>query len=327
MSIGLVCFGCATVTTLLAGCGGTAASPLQPARLAFLSDRTGDLDIYVVNFPGGSHVNISNDPAGDGGHSWSPTGTQLAFVSDRTGNWELYTVNANGTNLVQRTNDGLPKGRTAWSPTGNLIAYECGTDIYVYNLTINTTTNLSGGNGNNTDPSWSPSGAQIVFASDRGGSWDIWVMDANGANVTKLTNDPAVEQRPVWSPNGAQIAFERGSDVWVMNANGTSPLNLTSSLSTGGRWPTWSPNSSKVAFESGGNIYTVNANGTGLTQLTNISCDFTPHWSKSYGGNSFIVFMRMQSGNAEVCVMTPNGAGVVNISNHPAVDEGPCWSL
>ncbi len=310
---------------VLTGCGGTAVSPPQPARVAFLSDRTGDLDIYVVNFPGGSPVNISNHSAGDDGHSWSPTGNQLAFVSNRTGDWELYTVNVNGTGLVQRTSDALPKGRTAWSPAGNLIAYECGNDIYVYNLTTNTTTNLTGGNGNNIHPSWSPSGAQIAFASDRAGSWDIWVMDANGSNVTQLTSDAAPEQRPVWSPNGAQIAFERGSDVWVMNANGSSPINLTSGLSTGGRWPTWSPNSQKVAFESNNDIYTVNADGSGLTQITTTGDCFGPHWSKDYGGNSYIVFIRI-AGGAEVYVMTPTGTGMVNISNHPAVDEGPFWA-
>ncbi|BCW96249.1 MAG: DPP IV N-terminal domain-containing protein [Fimbriimonadales bacterium] len=314
-------------TLHLSGCGGNALNPGTVARIAFLSDRTGNLDIWVVNSANGALFNVSNHSSGDDAFSWSPTGSQLAFLSNRSGAWELWVINVNGTGATQLTSSGgTVSGRPAWSPAGNLIAYEQNNDIWVYNLSNSTATNLTAGNGNNMMPCWSPSGTQIAFASDRGGNWDIWVMNANGTGVTQLTSDPLDEFRPVWSPNGQKIAFERGSDVWVMDANGANPLNLTNGVGTINRWATWSPNSQSIAFERDGDIYRIDANGTGLTQLTSTGDNFSPHWSKSYAGNSFITFMSSRSGNPEIYIMAPNGTGVTNLSNHAAVEELPVWS-
>ena len=182
------------------------------------------------------------------------------------------------------------------------------------------------GIGTNMMPCWSPSGNQIVFVSDRGGNWDIWVMNANGANVIQLTNDPQFEQHPVWSPNGQKIAFERGSDVWVMDANGASPLNLTNGVGAFNGLPTWSPNSQSIAFVRDGDIYRINADGTGPAQLTMMGSCFSPHWSKSAAGNSAITFMSASSGNPEIYVMAPDGTGITNISNDAAAEELPIWA-
>ena len=326
MSLGLVF----ATAVLLSGCGGgSGGGSTPPPRVAFLSNRTGDLDIYITTMaPGFPTVNLTNDPAGDDDEfCWSPTGNQLAFLSNRSGAWELWTINANGTGATQLTSTGGTKANPAWSPVGNKIAFVHNSDICVYDFTTNTTQNLTQGNGNNIMPCWSPSGNQIVFASDRSGNWDIWVMNANGANPTQLTNNIQVELRPVWSPNGQKIAFERGSDVWVMDANGASPLNLTNGAGTLNRWPTWSPNSQSIAFERDGDIYRINANGTGLTQLTTMGSCFSPHWSKSAAGNSAITFMSASSGNPEIYVMAPDGTGITNISsNAAAVDRLPIWA-
>ena len=326
MSLGLVF----ATAVLLSGCGGgSGGGSTPPPRVAFLSDRTGDLDIYITTMaPGFPTVNLTNHPAGDGEFCWSPTGNQLAFLSDRSGDEELWIINANGTGATQLTSTGGTKANPAWSPVGNKIAFVHNSDICVYDFTTNTTQNLTAGNGTNVMPCWSPSGNQIVFASDRAaGNWDIWVMNADGTGVIQLTNNPQVEQHPVWSPNGQKIAFERGSDVWVMDANGASPLNLTNGVGAFNGLPTWSPNSQSIAFERDGDIYRINANGTGLTQLTTMGSCFSPHWSKSAAGNSAITFMSASSGNLEIYVMAPDGTGITNISsNAAAVDRLPIWA-
>ena len=316
------------LASLLSGCGGgSSGSPTPPPRVAYLSDRTGNLDIYITTMTlGYPTVNLTNHSAGDDEFCWSPTGNQLAFLSDRSGQWELWVINANGTGATQLTANGGTKANPAWSPTGNKIAFVYNGDICVYDLTNNSSQNLTMGNGNNRMPCWSPSGNQIVFASDRSGNWDIWVMNADGTGVIQLTNDIQVELRPVWSPNGQKIAFERGSDVWVMDANGASPLNLTNGVGAFNGLPTWSPNSQSIAFERDGDIYRINANGTGLTQLTTMGSCFSPHWSKSAAGNSAITFMSASSGNPEIYVMAPDGTGITNISNDAAAEELPIWA-
>ena len=311
---------------LLSGCGGgsSGGSSTPPPRVAFLSDRTGNLDIYITTMVTGfPTVNLTNHPAADDAFCWSPTGNQLAFLSNRSGSWELWVINANGSGATQLTANGGTKADPAWSPAGNKIAFVYNSDICVYDLTTNTSQNLTMGNGNNRMPCWSLFGNKIVFASDRSGNWDIWVMDANGANPTQLTSDPQDEQRPVWSPNNLKIAFERGNHVWVMDANGANPVNISSGAGTLNRWPTWSANSLIVFFEGDGDIYRNDPTGTTLVKITHTGNNYTPNCPKSGSG---VAFLSSNSGNPEIYFMTIWGSSVQNISNDPAVDELPIWA-
>ena len=80
---------------------------------------------------------------------------------------------------------------------------------------------------------------------------DVWTIDADGTDLTRLTHSPAFEFDPSWSPDGTQIAYrsDRGdeSEIWVMNADGTGQRRLTAGLS-----PAWSPDGSSIAYASPG---------------------------------------------------------------------------
>jgi Tol biopolymer transport system component len=73
---------------------------------------------------------------------------------------------------------------------------------------------------------WSPDNKKIAFASDRDGNGDVYVMDANGNNASRLTNTRAIDRAPVWSPDGKRIAFSSDGDgpseVYVINADGSN---------------------------------------------------------------------------------------------------------
>ena len=72
---------------------------------------------------------------------------------------------------------------------------------------------------------------KIAFASDRDGNSEIYVMDADGSNQTRLTNNRGRDLDPVFSPDGKKIAFtsdrDGNSEIYVMNADGTGQMNLT----------------------------------------------------------------------------------------------------
>jgi Tol biopolymer transport system component len=106
---------------------------------------------------------------------------------------------------------------------------------------------------NDLRPAWSPDGTKLAFFSNRSGSNNIWIMDADGRNQRQLTNDSADNRRPVWSPDGAWIAFDSDRagtrDLWIMDTEGGNLRQLTSDAGQE-TFPAWSPDGSQIAYYS-----------------------------------------------------------------------------
>jgi Tol biopolymer transport system component len=167
-----------------------------------------------------------------------------------------------------------------------------------------------------TDPAWSPDGMKIAFASAREGSFDIYVMNADGSGTKRLTSDPENEQQPAWSPDGRSIAYARGgkSDrLYVMNADGSSQHRVTHDTAAESD-PAWSPDGSTIAYSrvspgtENKEIWLVTAAGTNRRQLTKTGwAAYSPAWSPdgariaysaNVGGAKFAIF-----------TVTPKGTG------------------
>ena len=127
--------------------------------------------------------------------------------------------------------------------------------------------------------------AQIVFASERDGNWQIYVMANDGDNQRNLSNNDFDDQYPSWSPDGKHIAFvserEGSRDIYVMDADGENPQNLTNNRRND--WnPSWSPDGKRIAFVAlRGNmeIYVMDADGKNSRNLTkNPHDDTDPAW-------------------------------------------------
>lgn len=103
-----------------------------------------------------------------------------------------------------------------------------------------------------TWPTWSPDGTMIAYTSNAEDIFqDIWVMNADGTNQTRLTVNEAFDAFPEWSPDGTKIAFtsdrEEVDDIWVMDVDGSDPLRLTSGQGVDER-PDWSPDGTRIVF-------------------------------------------------------------------------------
>jgi dipeptidyl aminopeptidase/acylaminoacyl peptidase len=100
---------------------------------------------------------------------------------------------------------------------------------------------------NNMDvsgPEWSPDGTKIAFSAWRDGISDIYTMNADGSNLTNITNSPTEESEPTWSPDGTKIAFTSSRDgnpeIYTMDADGSNQIRLTNNTAND-RSPTWQP--------------------------------------------------------------------------------------
>ena len=193
--------------------------------MLFYSQRSAKGDVWVMNADGSGQRNLTRSPAHDGGGSWSPDGQKIVFDTDRDGNGELYVMNADGSgqrNLKPSasSNEWSP----SWSPDGRTIAFVTDRDgnaeIYVMNADGTDPRNLTRSPGNDggiggiaAGAAWSPDGSRILFASTRDTRDDdnpeLYVMNADGSNVKRLTREPGIEGVLSWSPDGRTIAFGR----------------------------------------------------------------------------------------------------------------------
>ena len=172
-------------------------------RIAFMSARDGNPEIYVINVDGSNLRRLTNHPAGDGTPTWSPNGNQIAFVSDRTGTPQIYLMGADGSGVRRLTTNESWADRPTWSPAPfNEIAYSARTgpafDIKVYDIASGQTKQITFGEGSNEGPAYSPNGRHLAFTSTRSGGTQVFIIGRDGKNLKQITRT-GNNQTPAWS--------------------------------------------------------------------------------------------------------------------------------
>ena len=130
-------------------------------------------------------------------------------------------------------------------------------------------------NNHNYEAVWSPDGNKLAFVSaPRGGKFSIYVMEADGSKLRKLTEDEASVGTPAWSPDGTKIAFASYRDgnweIYAMDSDGSNQTNLTKDPAQQDYHPAWAstPNGEKIAFGKGNSeIYVMDSDGSNQTNL------------------------------------------------------------
>lgn len=180
-------------------------------------------------------------------------------------------------------------------------------------------------------PRWSPDGQRIAFAAVRDRQQQVYMMRADGTELTALTSG-SQNSEPAWSPDGRMIAFrsERGGnpDIFVMHADGSGQRAVTTD-SRAETNPAWSPDGRQLLFTapvSGhAEIHIVNLDGSGARQLTQTPIGHSRIAFFSPDGTR-ILFGTNRDGNDEVYVMAADGSGARNVTNHQASEFPVGWS-
>ena len=176
---------------------------------------------------------------------------------------------------------------------------------------------------------------KIAFTSNLNGKFEIYIMDADGANPTNLIRGGG----PSWSPDGSQIAFYVGngigSDISVVNLDDNSLRSLTNNRIDDNIFPAWSPDGTKIAFVSnrGGNrdIYMMTADGKNPKNLTwDLLEEDRPNWSpdgKKIVFGAYQIHPQRNRGESDIFVIDADGANRINLTQNPvAINSYPSWS-
>jgi hypothetical protein len=176
------------------------------SRIAFVSDRDGDWDIYVVPAAGGPKVKLTRNGSQDLQPSWSPDGRKITFAGKRRGIWHIFLMNPDGTGITRLTNSTRSDGAPSWSPDGTRIAFSRvpargDAELYSIDVATKAVTRLTNNSTNEYSPVWSPDGARVAYERYAGGHWDIWTKPAApGGTAVNLTRDRFVDAFPDWQP-------------------------------------------------------------------------------------------------------------------------------
>ena len=221
------------------------------SKIAFSRQKGFQTDICIMNADGTNVVTvISGDgpPQNSNRHpSWSPDGSKFVFTSNRGGaGAEIWMANADGSGLVRLTTS-IQKGADGQGP--------------IFSLDF--------------DPAWSPDGSKIAFVSNRAGAdTELYLMNTDGSNPVRLTDDTLDDTMPDWSPDGQRMVFTKsqGAGIHIVNRDGT---NLVSVM-TFAAWPAWSPDGTRLAFIQNdsvipfkGIVFTSKIDGTDKIRVTN----------------------------------------------------------
>jgi Tol biopolymer transport system component len=215
------------LSVLAAGTGASAPAHSPPGHIAFTQNSNGYGSIWTMNAFGTGLQQLTpaarhgSDAAGSTSPAWTLTGTRIAYVStgaarrENPADAEIWTMRADGSGKRRLTRDRFAE----------------------------------------SDPAWSPDGTEIAFTrSKAGGYGSLYVMDASGANLRRLTRGP-YDRAPAWSPDGRVIAFERThpgpsglppADVWIVPATGGRASRLIGHAAE----PAWSLDGRQLAFTS-----------------------------------------------------------------------------
>jgi|GEM_PF-2655707 len=236
---------------------GCAWSP-DGSRIAFVSDRPGNMELFVMSADGSGVTQLTDFPGDDRTPTWSPDGTQLCFTrTDEENNWELYRINADGSDLVNLTNHSAADADPAWSPDGSRIAFTSTRNgntywLYTMNADGSDVQLVSRRPSGNVYPAWSPDSRQIVFTGQVDGAQELFVCDANGENERQLTKLGGLNTLAAWSPDDDWIAFihvgnprrnSQGS-IYVIRPDGSDLreiVPLEAFVGHGAGRPAWQP--------------------------------------------------------------------------------------
>lgn len=265
----------------------------SPLFLAYVRGEVGETDIYVMDVASRGSWVVAGRGCDEAEPAWSPDSEWIVYQADCGGSYDLYRVNRNGGEPTLLLDGPTTDEREAdYSPDGQQIVYRVSAkdqnrnnDGELWLMAADGSNNTNLGVIGRT-PVWSPDGSQLVFMSQRSGSWQIYRYTFATGAVQQLTACAVDCRWPAWSPDGQWVAYHTmtalGSStpdtIWYVAVSGGSPKAVVSGEAAGR--PTWS-RTGLLAFNSKRGIEMIQPDGTQRQTLVGGGdIHWAPAWSQ-----------------------------------------------
>ncbi len=299
-------------------------TPAYPPRIAYVSDRTGTPQIYIIQSDGANDTQLTFE--GWNEHPfWSPDGSSIYFISDRGQGPALWSMQADGSDQQEVL---FVPGSTGYalSPNGEHVAYlqpgPAGIQLFLDGLL------WSQFPGQRLSLQWAPDSQNIVLEIDYAKT--VGIMNIASSEVSLLTDPAYASWNPGWSPDGRSVVFASTKDgnagIYTLSLAQPTFVRLTP-LNAWSQAPSWSPDGSLVAHitgEGGGQwgLYVVDPSGNNRFRLFSPVFPEAPAvWSSDSQQLAFLV----QDGDDEIAVIRRDGTGFLQLTQNRARDWGPAW--
>ncbi len=299
-------------------------TPAYPPRIAYVSDRTGTPQIYIIQSDGANDTQLTFE--GWNEHPfWSPDGSRIYFISDRGQGPALWSMQADGSDQQEVL---FVPGSTGYalSPNGEHVAYlqpgPAGIQLFLDGLL------WSQFPGQRLSLQWAPDSQNIVLEIDYAKT--VGIMNIASSEVSLLTDPAYASWNPGWSPDGRSVVFASTKDgnagIYTLSLAQPTFVRLTP-LNAWSQAPSWSPDGSLVAHitgEGGGQwgLYVVDPSGNNRFRLFSPVFPEAPAvWSSDSQQLAFLV----QDGDDEIAVIRRDGTGFLQLTQNRARDWGPAW--
>jgi TolB protein len=213
------------------------------AEIAFTGFAAGKPDLYVVGASGGKPRVLSARSGLNMGAAYSPDGSKIAVTLSQDGNSEIYLLSTSGQIIKRLTNERGIDTSPTWSPDGARIAFVSdrhgNPQIWVMSSDGSGQKKLTRKGNYNQEPSWCPrtDTPQIAFsARDEKMATDIFTINPDSEQYTRVTEGHGSSVRPTWAPNGRAIAFQRGNGVWVSTTDGRTERQVYRGSALAPQW-------------------------------------------------------------------------------------------
>lgn len=259
-------------------------------KIAFVSNGTGNKEIYICDFNGTNPKQYTRNNAITLSPAWSSDGKWIAYTSYVKGKPDLFIRHLKENLNSKVDHEGL-NITPAWHPQrmelAATLSFSGDQEIYLLTETGKIIKRLTHNNGIDVSPSWSPDGTRIAFVSKRSGTPQIHVQNIESNQVERVTYYGKHNTQPAWSPAGDRIAYtsmEKGeTNIFSVGVNGKEPVQLTHNARDN-ESPSWSPDGNLIAFSSNrdgrSRIYVMTAYGTDQRRLLTMPGEqSSPQWS------------------------------------------------